>query len=294
MNSQQRTILALYAHPDDEILSPGGTLAHYAQQGASVALAVATRGEAGEIQRPGTATRATLPDVRERETRCSADALGISDLTFLGYRDSGMAGTADNDHPDAFANAPADDVVGCLVATIRRLRPHVIVTFGPYGGYGHPDHVAIHRHAVAAFDAAGDPGRFPEQGNPWRPRRLFYSILPTALFRRIKERVAARGGDISGFDEMIERRRQTQDDWPDAYINAVVDVSDAIEAKWAAWNCHRTQFGPNSRFRRLPAHEMKELLSTEYFILGRPTPPPGLHLTGLFQPLREEHGDPQR
>ena len=291
MKTQQRTLLGLYAHPDDEILSPGGTLAYYAQRGAHVGLVVATRGEAGEIQRPGTATPETLPQVRERETRCSADALGISDLIFLGYRDSGMVGTADNDHPDAFANAPADEVVCRLVAIIRRLRPHVILTFDPHGGYGHPDHVAIHRHAVAAFDAAGDPRRFPDQGDPWRPRRLFYSVLPTALFRRMKERVAARGGDLSGFDELIERRRQQQGDWPDAYINAVVDVSDAIEAKWAAWRCHRTQFGPNSRFRRLPEDEMKALLSSEYFILGRPTPPPGLHLTGLFQPLTEKRGD---
>lgn len=294
MNTQQRTLLGLYAHPDDEILGPGGTLAFYAQQGARVSLVVATRGEAGEIQRPGTATPETLPQVREHETRCSADALGISDLIFLGYRDSGMAGTVDNDHPDAFSNAPAEEVVCRLVAVIRRLRPDIILTFDPHGGYGHPDHVAIHRHAVAAFDAAGDPSRFPEQGDPWRPRRLFYSVLPTALFRQMKERVAARGGDLDGFDELIERRQKQQGDWPDAYINAVVDVSDAIEAKWAAWHCHRTQFGPTSRFRRLPEDEMKRLLRSEYFILGRPTPPPDLHLTDLFQPLTEDHGDLQR
>lgn len=294
MNAQQRTLLGLYAHPDDEILGPGGTLARYAQQGARVSLVVATRGEAGEIQRPGTATPETLSQVREHEARCSADALGVSDLIFLGYRDSGMVDTVDNDHPDAFSNAPADEVVCRLVAVTRRLRPDIILTFDPHGGYGHPDHVAIHRHAVAAFDAAGDPSRYPEQGDPWRPRRLFYSVLPTALFRQMKERVAARGGDLTGFEELIERRQKQQGNWPDAYINAVVDVTDAIEAKWAAWHCHRTQFGPNSRFRRLPEDQMKQLLSSEYFILGRPTPPPGLHLTGLFQSLTEEHRDLQR
>jgi LmbE family N-acetylglucosaminyl deacetylase len=150
------TILAVYAHPDDEAFTTGGVLAHYAAQGHRVALICATRGEVGEISDPALATAETLGQVREEELRCAANALGLSELIFLGYRDSGMAGTAENQHPEAFANAAAEEVVARLVGHIRRLQPDVVITFDPGGGYGHPDHIAAHRHTVAAFHAAAD------------------------------------------------------------------------------------------------------------------------------------------
>jgi LmbE family N-acetylglucosaminyl deacetylase len=211
--------------------------------------------------------------------------LGVSEVIFLGYRDSGMAGTAANSHPDAFINAPAHEVVAQLVGIIRREQPQVLLTFEPYGGYGHPDHVAVNRHTVAAFHAAGKAGTFRKQGEPWRPSRLFYPLLPASLIREMKERVAAAGGDISGYDEMIEERAKHDEAWPDHAIHAVLDVSAYVDQKWEAWNCHQTQFGPNSRFRRLPAAAMKELLSTEYFGLAYPAASPSIHLTDLFQGL---------
>lgn len=275
MSDNGRVLLAIYAHPDDEILGAGGSLAMAAASGAFVAIVVATRGEAGEIQRPGTATPETLPHVREQEMRCSARALGVSELIFLDYRDSGMPGTPENNHPDAFANADASKVQEQLEAIIDGLQPDVIITFEPFGGYGHPDHKAINRHTLAALDTVNGPqGETP---------RLFYHLLPRALFKEMKRRVQARGGDTSGYDEMIEDA--TEERWPDDQIHATIDVSPAIEEKWNAWHCHRTQFGPNSRFRRLPDDEMKELLSTEYFALARPTPGPNTHLTDLFAPL---------
>lgn len=271
----RRVLLAIYAHPDDEILGAGGTLALAAEGGAYVAIVVATRGEAGEIQRPGTATPETLPQVREQEMRCSARALGVSELIFLDYRDSGMPGTPENEHPDAFANANPSEVRQQLAAIIKRLKPDVIITFEPFGGYGHPDHKAINRHTLAALDAlAGSRETSP---------RVFYHLLPRSLFKEMKQRVAARGGDTSGYDEMIEEAASER--WPDNKIHAIVDVSSTIDKKWDAWNCHRTQFGPSSRFRRLPDAEMKELLSNEYFALARPTPEPDTHLTTLFGAL---------
>ncbi len=281
--SHPPTLLGIYAHPDDEILGPGGALARYAASGARVGLVIATRGEAGEIARPGTATPETLPQVREQEMRCSARALGIHDLIFLGYRDSGMAGTPENDHPDALVNAPDAEAAGRLVAIIRRLRPHVVLTFEPYGGYGHPDHIAINRHTLAALRAAADPRQYPGAGEPWRVARLFYPLLPDELILEMKARVAAAGGDISGYDELVDGRRAAG--VPNYEAHAVLDVSAFNEQKWAAWNCHQTQFGPNSRFRRLPDSEMQELLSREYFNLAQPEPEPGLRLDDLFAGL---------
>ena len=281
--TQPPTLLGIYAHPDDEILGPGGALARYAASGARVGLVIATRGEAGEIVRPGLATPETLPQVREREMRCSASALGVSDLIFLDYRDSGMAGTPENEHPDALVNAPDAEVVRSLVAVIRRLRPHVVLTFDPYGGYGHPDHIAVNRHTLAALVAAADPRQYPTEGEPWQVARLFYPLLPDALILEIKARVAAAGGDITGYDELIDGRRVAG--VPDYEAHAVLDVSDFIDQKWAAWDCHQTQFGPNSRFRRLPDSAMKALLSREYFHLARPEPAPGLRMDDLFDGL---------
>ncbi|MFQ5612042.1 MAG: PIG-L family deacetylase [Anaerolineae bacterium] len=276
-----RTILAAFAHPDDEVFGQGGTLARYAAEGVSVTLVCATRGEVGEISDPALATPETLPQVREAELRCACRALGISDPILLGYRDSGMAGTADNDHPQAFCNIEAGEVVPRLVGLIRRLRPQVVLTFDPDGGYGHPDHVAIHRHTVAAFQAAPDPARYPDQGPPWQPARLFYSTPPRSLFLEIKERLIAHGVD----PRELERLEEDARGWPDDLINASLDISPQIEVKWAAFACHRTQFGEDNLFRRIPEPDLKQLLSREHFALAWPEPAPGLRLPDLFAGL---------
>lgn len=282
-----RTILALYPHPDDEVLGPGGALACYAAAGATVILVTATRGEAGEIQRPGTATPETLAEVRQQELICSATSLGIDEVILLNYRDSGMAGSPENEDPRAYINIPEEVVVERLVGIIRALQPQILLTFEPYGAYGHPDHIAMNRHTLAALHAAADPERYPDQGEPWQVERLFYPILPTSLIREIETRVAARGGDTSGYEELIQGREQSES-WEGEKVHAILDVSACIEQKWEAWHCHQTQFGPDSRFRRLPEEEMKELLSREYFTLAYPAPPPAAEvepLSDLFQPL---------
>ncbi|MEZ4642915.1 MAG: PIG-L family deacetylase [Chloroflexota bacterium] len=278
-------LLGIFAHPDDEILGPGATLAMYAAQGVPVELVCATRGEVGEIADPALATPQTLPQVRERELRCAANTLGIADVTFLGYRDSGMAGTPENEHPQAFINAPAKDVVAQLVAIVRRKRPFALLTFEPYGGYGHPDHIAIHHHTVAAFAAAADPAYRPDLGAAWQTERLFYPLLPPDLFPEMRQRLAARGQDVSFFDGIEERRSQG---WPADQIHVQVNVAQFVDAKWDAFLCHRTQFGENSIFRRLPENEMKELLQTEYFALAQPEPASAVALVDLFAPLPQD------
>jgi len=278
----EHTLLALFAHPDDEAFGTGGMLAHYAAKGVRVDLVCATRGEVGEISDPELATPETLGDVRESELSCAAQMLGLTEVIFLGYRDSGMAGSPENDDPRAFINVPAEVVVPRLVGIIRRLRPQVVVTFEPNGGYGHPDHIAIHRHTVAAFTAAADPARYPDQGAPWQPARLFYTAFPRSFFRQMIEQMVALGMDISDFRRWEERGVVG---WPDDQINVVLDVADHIEAKWKALNCHRTQFGPNNLFRRVPEAVMQEMMGREYFALAWPEPRPDLRLSDLFTGL---------
>lgn len=273
-----QTLLALYAHPDDEAFGMGGTLAHYAADGADVTLVCATRGEVGEIAEGVDATPETLGQVREAELRCAADTVGVRQLIFLDYRDSGMAGTPENADPRAFVNAPAEEVVPRLVGIIRRVRPQVVVTFEPNGGYGHPDHITIHRHTVAAFHAAADANLYPDQGPAWQAARLFYSAIPRSFFLQMRDQLAALGEDTSDF----ARFEEAGAGWPDEKVNVTIDVTDSVNAKWSALECHRTQFGTGNLFRRLPDAALKRMMSHEYFALAWPEPEPGARFDGLF------------
>jgi N-acetyl-1-D-myo-inositol-2-amino-2-deoxy-alpha-D-glucopyranoside deacetylase len=275
---QPRSILAAFAHPDDEAFGSGGTLARYAAEGARITLVCATRGEVGEISDPTLATPETLGTVREAELQAAAQALGITDVRFLGYRDSGMAGTPENQDPRAYANAPAEEVVPQLVRIIREVRPQVVITFDPSGGYGHPDHIAIHHHTVAAFHVAGDAASHLDAGAAWQPSRLFYAVIPRSTFSTLREQLVAAGVDTSQFDRFSEAPRG----WPDDQIHAVLDVASTVAAKWNALNAHRTQFGPENIFRKLPEPVMQGMFSREYFALAWPEPQNGHSFDDLF------------
>jgi LmbE family N-acetylglucosaminyl deacetylase len=275
---QPRSLLAVFAHPDDEAFGSGGTLAYYAQQGVHITLVCATRGEVGEIADPALATPETLGEVREVELRNAAQVMGIADLRFLDYRDSGMVGTAENEDPRAFVNIPAETVVRQLAQIIRQVQPQVVVTFDPQGGYGHPDHIAIHQHTVAAFHIAGDAAHYPDAGPAWQPARLFYSVFPRSIFRTMRDELAAGGGDISQFEQM----EASGAGWPDDQIQATLDVSSTVTLKWRALNEHRTQFGPENTFRRIPEEKAQWMMSREFFVQAWPQPPEGLTLSDLF------------
>jgi N-acetyl-1-D-myo-inositol-2-amino-2-deoxy-alpha-D-glucopyranoside deacetylase len=277
----KRSILAIYAHPDDETFGTGGTLAHYARQGSQVTLVCATRGEAGEISDPELASPETLGQVREMELDCAAHKMGIEEVFFLNYRDSGMAGTAENDDPRAFVNAPAEEVVGRLVALIRRLRPQIVITFEPHGGYGHPDHITIHHHTLTAFHAAADPERYPLAGDPWQAERLFYSVIPRSLFDQLRQWLAEAGEDTADLDQF----EADGSGWPDDQIHVVMDISALVEAKWQALECHATQFGPDNLFRRVPEEKAKAAISQEHFAQAWPPPPADLQRNDLFAGL---------
>jgi LmbE family N-acetylglucosaminyl deacetylase len=277
----EQRLLAVFAHPDDEAFGTGGTLAHYAATGMRVTLICATKGEVGEIADPELATPATLDRVREAELRCAAETLGVDEVIFLGYRDSGMAGTQENDDPRAFMNIPEQEVISRLVSIIRQVRPNVVVTFEPNGGYGHPDHIAVHSHTVAAFHAAGDLNQHPDQGPVWQPQRLFFAAIPRSFFHAMRERLDALGVDTSDF----ARFEEAGAGWPDDQIHVTLDITPHIEAKWTALNCHRTQFGADNLFRRLPESELKQMMSREHFSLAWPEPESKIQLTSLFAGL---------
>jgi LmbE family N-acetylglucosaminyl deacetylase len=181
--TDHRTLLIVTAHPDDETFGCGGALALYALSGASVYCACATRGEVGTYEPENMKGHATVGDMRWSEMECAASALGLRGLRWLGYRDSGMAGSEDNKHPEAFINASEDEAAGRIVKVIRELKPQVVITSDPIGGYRHPDHIAVHKAAVIAFGAAGDAGRYPEAGESYQPLKLYYNVFPRGVLK---------------------------------------------------------------------------------------------------------------
>jgi len=263
-----RSVLAVFAHPDDEVFSAGGTLAQSAADGARVVLICATGGEVGEISDPALATPETLPSVREAELRAACAALGITELRFLGYRDSGMVGTPDNDDPRSFNPADPADATARLVRLIREVKPDVVITHDPTGGYGHPDHIMSSRYVTAAFDAAGDSRQFVDSGAAWWPSRLLYAAAPRSFFMNMRDQMRAANIDTTGFDEM----GRDIPGYDDEEITTIVDVASQVERKLAAFRAHRTQFGAESPFLRLPEAVMLELFAREYFIQARPDP----------------------
>ena len=262
----ERSMLVVFAHPDDEAFGTGGTLAKYASAGVRTTLICATRGEVGEISDPELATPDTLSSVREQELLCSAETLGIEEVIFLGYRDSGMIGTPDNEHPDAFMQANEEEVIAGLVGIMRRVKPQIVLTFEPNGGYGHPDHIAIHNHTVSAFHKAAQEDYGVELGEAWRADRLIFTAIPKSFFVEMRSRLRALGEDTSDLDRFDE----TGTVWSDDQVDVEVDVSDVVDRKWSALQCHQTQFGPDNLFRRLPDEDAKALMSREYFAIAWP------------------------
>ncbi|HLE04526.1 MAG TPA: PIG-L family deacetylase, partial [Anaerolineales bacterium] len=243
-----KVLLAVLAHPDDETFGMGGTLALYAQRGAQVQLVCATRGEAGTVSPEHLQGYQNIAQLREAELRCAAGHLGLADLHFLGYRDSGMAGSPENQHPEALAGADLQEVTGRITEHIRRIKPQVVITFDPAGGYGHPDHIATHQATVEAFQAAGDSGRFPEAGAPFQPQKLYFSTfsrrfagLSMALLRMIghNPRRMGRNQDID-LSEIASQQ------FP---IHARVNYRPVVELKRQATACHASQldWGPAGR-----------------------------------------------
>jgi mycothiol conjugate amidase Mca len=284
--SEPLTLMTVHAHPDDESIGTGGVLAMYADQGVRTVLVTCTGGEVGEIADPSAVAPEQLGDVRERELRHACEILHVTHLELLGYRDSGMAGTEDNAHPRAFAQADLTEATGRLVALVRRYRPQVLVTYDENGFYGHPDHINANRITVRAFAAAGDPSAYPDQGlEAWAPRKLYYTAVGRSAIQAFGQRLRDYGIEPPG--DMLEEALEAEP-WgtPDELITTTIDVSAQVERKRLALFAHASQMGPNVFFAQMPPALFDELFGQESFQLveTRVSAPPSE--TDLFAGLR--------
>src|SRR5262245_16619940 len=273
LNEGHRTLMVVHAHPDDESLGNGGTLQHYRRLGVRTVVVMCTAGEAGEISDPILATPETLGDVRRRETEAAMAILGVDRLCWLGYRDSGMAGTADNDDPCSLHRANVEQAVGRLVRLIRAERPQVISSYDVNGTYGHPDHVMAHRVAQAAYWAAGDPRRFQDAGPAWTVPKLYEQVNPRSNVERMRETMRAAGldrrrdGESPEEEERRFRERLQRFAVPDDAVTTLIDIREFVDKKREAVLAHRTQMGPGSRHAQMPAELRRQLWTHERYRL---------------------------
>lgn len=264
---EQKCFLASFAHPDDEAFGVAGVFRAFADAGIRTALICATRGEEGEISDPALATKDTLGQVREQELREACRIMGVDDLTFLDYRD----GSLDRADPN--------EAEGRIVRVIRRLRPQVVVTFDKQGGYGHPDHIAIHERTVGAFHKAGDARCYPEQIaeglQPYAPQKLYVTALPVSGMRAFREKLRAQGVDFRPGGAMatipIDRMGT-----PDEDVTTAVPLGEReIDAKLAAMLAHRTQMDPRSPMARMSRDDFRDWRGVEHFVQIYPEGAPG-------------------
>ena len=236
------TILSVLAHPDDESFGMGGTLAFYAQRGAAVHLICATRGEVGEVDPDYLEGFQSIADRRESELRCAASILGLSGVHFLDYRDSGMPGSTDNQHPRALFAAPVSEVAAQITRYIRKLKPQVVLTFDPIGGYRHPDHIAVHQAAVLAFELAGDVNFSTNDLPPYQPQKLYFHTFPRGYMKILVRLIPLFGKDPRkwGRNEDIDLVSLVSEDFP---VHAVINYKDVSELKAQASACHASQGG---------------------------------------------------
>ncbi len=258
-----KRLLGVFAHPDDEGMI-GGALLQYHADGAETGLIYATRGEAGQIADPVLATRETLGQVREREMRAAAAELHVDHLWFLGYRDSGMMGTSDNQNPLAFIRANTGQVVGKLVQIIRTFQPQVLLTFDEMGGYKHPDHIAIYKYTTMAFHAAADYALYPELGEPHSASKLYYASFARRHIVMMDEWLQTQEEEGNVFRGLDTNQLGLADD----QISVTLDVEHWTEAKNRSGATHKTQKGTTAAINRMPEELQRKFRNTEYYQLA--------------------------
>lgn len=243
LKSTTKKILVVLAHPDDESFGMGGTLALYARQGVDVRLVCATRGEVGEVDPEFKETIKSAACLRTQELRCAVETLGLSELYFLNYRDSGMPGSADNHHPRALAAQPVEQVAAEVAHLIRQVQPQIVLTFDPIGGYRHPDHIAIQRATVQAFALAATPDfADPEGLPPFQSDRLFFHTMNKTYLKMAVAvmRLIGRNPHEFGRNKDIDLVSLTEVEFP-THVRVNYHPVKAIQRAAAA--CHISQGG---------------------------------------------------
>ncbi|MDX3238683.1 mycothiol conjugate amidase Mca [Streptomyces sp. ME03-5709C] len=288
--TEQLRLMAVHAHPDDESSKGAATMARYVSEGVDVLVATCTGGERGSVLNPKLQgdpyIEEHIHEVRAKEMDEAREILGVRQ-SWLGYVDSGLP-EGDPLPPlpgGCFALQDVDEAAGTLVKLIREFRPHVITTYDENGGYPHPDHIMTHKISMVAFDAAGDPERYPEAGTPWTPLKLYYN----QGFNRqrtvaLHEALLARGLE-SPYGEWLERWQSA--DRPERNITTRVPCADFFEIRDKALLAHATQIDPDGAWFNVPMELQKEVWPTEDYELAKSRVDTSLPEDDLFAGIRE-------
>ena len=283
---EKKSLLAIMAHPDDESFGIGGTLAKYAREGVDVHLICATDGDNGTVAPELLNGFDSVAELRALELRCAGEKLGLASLEMAGYRDSGMAGSEQNQHPEALASQPVEDFARKIAQKIREVRPQVVVTHDEIGNYLHPDHIACHRSTVMAFDLAGDPSAMPEEDfSAYQPKKLYFNTFPKTIMKVAVKiasvlgknpRALGRNGDIDAVELAYKG------DFP---IHLKIDYKDYSTYRHEASECHASQLEGGLPQRGLIGWLFKMMFSKELFMRAIPEAPKRLRESDMFEGL---------
>jgi N-acetyl-1-D-myo-inositol-2-amino-2-deoxy-alpha-D-glucopyranoside deacetylase len=278
------TLMTIHAHPDDETIGTGGTMAKAVRAGHRVVVVTCTRGEMGEIvvkemDTPDNHRR--LGEIRARELEAAMNDLGVTEWDNLGYRDSDMMGRAGNNDPRSFWQADLDEAARRLTWMIRTYRPDVVTTYNAYGGYGHPDHIRVHDVAIRAVPRSGDASWYPEQLDgegglePWTPKKFYEQATPESVRRAMNERLAEIGVDsfwlppkdatpeqLAEYEERLAKMLT-----PDDKVTTWIDIGDVLELKWAAIQKHVTQINMDFPFMKIGLDGWRAFWGRETYVL---------------------------
>ena len=265
--STQKRLLLVHAHPDDETINNGITMTKYAQEGAKVTLVTCTRGEEGEVLIESLANLASsrddkLGEHREVELKNAMEHLGIDDFRFLGapnkkWRDSGMIGTAQNERSDVFWQANLDEAAQELVNVILETKPHVLITYDEFGGYGHPDHIKANQVAMRAADMAADQG--------WEISKIYWNTMPRSVIQDGIEKMKEVGSSFFGAESVDDLPFAK----PDELVTSVIRATEYVPQKLAAMKAHETQISVDGPFFALSNNLGLSIWGDEYYTLVR-------------------------
>ena len=265
--STQKRLLLVHAHPDDETINNGITMTKYAQEGAKVTLVTCTRGEEGEVLIESLANLASsrddkLGEHREVELKNAMEHLGIDDFRFLGapnkkWRDSGMIGAAQNERSDVFWQANIDEAAQELVNVILETKPHVLITYDEFGGYGHPDHIKANQVAMRAADMATDQG--------WEISKIYWNTMPRSVIQDGIEKMKEVGSSFFGAESVDDLPFAK----PDELVTSVIRATEYVPQKLAAMKAHETQISVDGPFFALSNNLGLSIWGDEYYTLVR-------------------------
>ncbi len=282
--------MAVHAHPDDESSKGAATMAKYVSDGVDVLVATCTGGERGSVLNPKLQgdpyIEENIHEVRAKEMEEARQILGVKQA-WLGFVDSGLPeGDPLPPLPDGcFGLLDVDEAAGALVKLIREFRPHVITTYDENGGYPHPDHIMTHKISMVAFEAAGDPERYPDAGEPWTPLKLYYNQgFNRNRMVALHEALLARGME-SPYGDWLERWKDV--DRPERQLTTFVPCGDFFEIRDKALIAHATQIDPDGFWFRVPMDIQREVWPTEEYELAQSRVDTSLPESDLFAGVRE-------